>query len=320
MFRAVLCLCHNKSYGKSAGGWQHIQIAGKSNLNYLLNTHTLLVYREDTMLIQCQICQKSVNAKCHLSKYCSECAQKRKSEQYEQHKATCEKNKQKSCQICNLNIKVEYAWTRYCPTCSKELQLKRCKNYKQKHKTEVKKYNKKYKDEHESKLREQRKQYNIANRAIIREKVRGYRKKYHEKYPQAHLFASHRGRVNNILKSKRKQFAGSKELIGCSKQMLQAWIEFQFNSDQTFENYGKLWHLDHCIPCTKFNAEKHEDIKKCFHWSNLQPLNANKNLSKNNKTSLMEQLMQELKVHVFLKQNKIYKNYTVLNYNRALYV
>ena len=51
----------------------------------------------------------------------------------------------------------------------------------------------------------------------------------------------------------------------------------------TFDNHGSYWDIDHIIPCSTFDLTKKEDILKCFHWSNMAPLEHIKNLSKNNK-------------------------------------
>lgn len=49
-----------------------------------------------------------------------------------------------------------------------------------------------------------------------------------------------------------------------------------------WENYGE-WHIDHIIPCSAFNLEDREQALRCFHYTNLQPLWAQDNLSKSNK-------------------------------------
>ena len=38
--------------------------------------------------------------------------------------------------------------------------------------------------------------------------------------------------------------------------------------------------MDHCIPCASFDLTKEENIKKCFHFTNLQPLWSKDNISK----------------------------------------
>jgi hypothetical protein len=40
------------------------------------------------------------------------------------------------------------------------------------------------------------------------------------------------------------------------------------------------WHVDHIIPCALFDLTNFEQQKQCFHYSNLTPLLAKKNLSK----------------------------------------
>jgi hypothetical protein len=59
-------------------------------------------------------------------------------------------------------------------------------------------------------------------------------------------------------------------------------LEARFVPGMTFENYGKVWHIDHIKPNRLFNYESQEDedFKKCWALSNLQPLFAADNLSK----------------------------------------
>ena len=78
-------------------------------------------------------------------------------------------------------------------------------------------------------------------------------------------------------------------LIGCSVEQLKRHLESQFQLGMTWENYGTgwvgkgmlEWHVDHIIPCISFNLSKPEEQRKCFHYTNLQPLWAGDNLRKN---------------------------------------
>jgi hypothetical protein len=69
------------------------------------------------------------------------------------------------------------------------------------------------------------------------------------------------------------------ELIGCSIDKLWNHLESKFESWMTKENYG-LWHVDHIIACAKFDLTRPEQQRTCFHYTNLQPLEAIENMRK----------------------------------------
>ena len=63
------------------------------------------------------------------------------------------------------------------------------------------------------------------------------------------------------------------ELLGCSGSELRAYLESLFKPGMSWENYGYYgWHVDHIRPCASFDLTDPEEQKKCFHFSNLQPL------------------------------------------------
>ena len=76
-----------------------------------------------------------------------------------------------------------------------------------------------------------------------------------------------------------KKIGNTFELVGCSKDELATFLEAEFTEGMTWDNYG-MWHVDHMRPCCAFDLEDLEEQKKCFHWTNLQPLWANANCSK----------------------------------------
>jgi len=67
-------------------------------------------------------------------------------------------------------------------------------------------------------------------------------------------------------------------LLGCTIEYFKDYIASQFYSGMTWDSYGlHTWHLDHIIPICKFDLSKEEEVKRCFHYSNYQPLLANQN-------------------------------------------
>lgn len=105
------------------------------------------------------------------------------------------------------------------------------------------------------------------------------------------------------------------KLLGCNKQFLIKWFEYNFKLDEqldiTWDNYGSHWHIDHVTPCASFDMNNEEQQKECFHWTNLSPVLKSYNLSKGDKIKPIDQIRQEIRVKNFLKttdlKNKKYK-------------
>jgi hypothetical protein len=86
-----------------------------------------------------------------------------------------------------------------------------------------------------------------------------------------------RARICNILKNKTTKTLDS---IGLDINKFKDFIENKFQDGMCWENYGK-WHIDHIIPLSSGNSI--EEILKLNHYSNLQPLWAEDNLTKSNR-------------------------------------
>jgi hypothetical protein len=76
------------------------------------------------------------------------------------------------------------------------------------------------------------------------------------------------------------------------------WIEYQFDENMNWDNQGTYWDIDHVTPCSNFNLENEEEIKKCFNWKNIRPCEKIENYKKNNK--IVESLINDHKVKVEL--------------------
>ena len=98
--------------------------------------------------------------------------------------------------------------------------------------------------------------------------------------PGFKLMKTLRSRLTIALKRKNaKKSKSTLELTGCEFSFLKDYLEAKFKEGMTWENHGE-WHLDHIRPCCSFDLTIEEEQKKCFHYTNLQPLWAEENLSK----------------------------------------
>lgn len=132
---------------------------------------------------------------------------------------------------------------------------------------------------------EKRKKWQEDNKEDLWKKNRAYyRKKYYndKEYRWKENFRlSIRERIKL---GNGKKLLKTEQLLGCKISELRDHLEKQFDKKMTWDNYGfRGWHIDHIIPCAKFNLTKEEDQKKCFHYTNLQPLWWQDNLRKRDK-------------------------------------
>jgi hypothetical protein len=89
-----------------------------------------------------------------------------------------------------------------------------------------------------------------------------------------------RKRVNHALNGTCKADK-TMSLLGCSGEFFLSYIELLWTEGMTWDNYGYYgWHIDHIIPCAAFDLTNIKEQKKCFHYTNLQPLWAKDNLMK----------------------------------------
>ena len=198
------------------------------------------------------------------------------------------------CPQCSETKQVpEGSRRRLCLDCSHSNQLRAKRNY-----------NGRYKKENKQEISRYNKSYFASNSETIKVRRHGYITEYHARNPHAKLHHNMRGRMRKILQDQRGDYS-SRELLGCNKQMFKDWLEFQFqfNPEFTFENYGEVWHMDHCIPCSKFDKDDEKSVQKCFHWSNIKPMDPVENNSKNDTTSRGEQFLQWFRAKAFMYYN-----------------
>jgi hypothetical protein len=95
-----------------------------------------------------------------------------------------------------------------------------------------------------------------------------------------YLYQKARKRIKHALKkSKSKK---SIEYLGCDIATFKEHLEKKFVDGMNWENYGKVWHIDHIIPINYKNPTLEEVIER-LHYLNTQPLWASENISKGNR-------------------------------------
>lgn len=91
-----------------------------------------------------------------------------------------------------------------------------------------------------------------------------------------------RGRVRDCLKSligKHYKYKSSLLLLGCDMPFFKDYIESKFEYGMNWDRFTYI-HIDHIIPCSQFDLTNIEEQKKCFHYTNMQPLWEVDNLTK----------------------------------------
>ena len=99
-----------------------------------------------------------------------------------------------------------------------------------------------------------------------------YKRFAYNNNPQRKLSVRCRGQILDALRGKAAKSKRSFELIGCTVPELQQHLESKFLPTMTWENHGKVWHIDHILPCASFDLTDPDQQKLCFHYTNLQPL------------------------------------------------
>jgi hypothetical protein len=137
---------------------------------------------------------------------------------------------------------------------------------------------KEYAENNKGKIQKRQREYAKANRPSIRARFSAWQKQRKQSDVGYRILCNLRRHVNRAIRKTEKS-AKTKELIGCSMAELRAHLESMFLVGMTWANYGQ-WHVDHIIPCCKFDMSNPEEQRRCYNWKNLQPLWAVDNIRK----------------------------------------
>jgi len=226
------------------------------------------------------------------------------------------------CKICNKQIKDK----KYREFCREECRIQKSrsdsrewkklnpekvnalnKNWNNNNKEKVINYKRKWNKNNILKKRESQKNYYLNNKRKIlqKKKIRGELKENKRKRNKRERFRMKndinfklRKTISNSLskaiKNKTKKIRDKylKDLIDYSIDDLRIHLEKQFVNSMSWENHGSYWHIDHIIPISKLGVTN----QKTWKLSNLQPLEKEINLRKNNKILSKEEISNMRKI------------------------
>lgn len=137
-----------------------------------------------------------------------------------------------------------------------------------------------------------------------KDKINATRRKYLKKKMKDPVERLKRS-MKTLLLAKMKKNSSSTTYFGSKIDFIKKWLEFNFEDDMSWDNYGKHWQIDHTIPIDLWNVQDDNDAKLCFNWKNLMPLHKDRNLRKASHLQPSRVFYQEHRVRIFCKQNNL---------------
>ena len=132
-------------------------------------------------------------------------------------------------------------------------------------------YAKQYREKNKELVKRRKSEYHQKNK----EKIAAKRRKRYATDPTFKIRTILHARLNHALNGTAKAHK-TLELLGCTAEHVRFHIESQMTEGMTWENI----HIDHIQPCASFDLASADEQRKCFHYTNLQPLFASDNLRK----------------------------------------
>ena len=155
------------------------------------------------------------------------------------------------------------------------------------------------------KERECRRRWNRLNR----EQINTRRRERYNTDVNFKISMTLRGGCSRIIKRSNKKHCKTMDLLDCSVKFVREWLESQFTEDMTWENHASYWEIDHFLPVACFDLSNLEEQMKCFHWTNLQPLEKKRNRNKSAKIpSEKEKKRHYRKVDKYIKNQEVEKS------------
>ncbi len=190
----------------------------------------------------------------------------------------------------------------------KEEANKRAKKWYIENKDYAIKYRRKHYNENKEQYKINRKAWNLDHPEFLKTYFKDYHTIRKSKDPNYTIRCSLRTRFTSALVIGNEFNKYFEFLSGCKMDYMRKWLEINFEDGFTWENHGKVWHIDHIIPVSFYDLTNEENLLKCFNWSNVRPCTVNENLKKSNKIEKDIIAKYQIKALFFELKSSVPKN------------
>lgn len=114
-----------------------------------------------------------------------------------------------------------------------------------------------------------------------REKLNAYFRQKNASDMSFRIANRYRAKMNSLIYGKSKDYTAL-TYFGCTRVEFMHHLESQFAEGMTWGNRAvDGWHVDHIVPVCSFDMTVPEQAAKCWHYTNMRPVWAKENQSKN---------------------------------------
>jgi len=149
-------------------------------------------------------------------------------------------------------------------------------------------YQAKYRAENREEINRKIREWYYKNTKKVKERIKIYNKVYRNTLHYKIKDGMRKRIMRALKKDGGKKSKRTMKLVGCTVGQLKQYIEKKFKPGMSWEQRNSF-HIDHIIPCASFDLTKLSEQKKCFHYTNLQPLYPIENIKKGAKLNYESQ-------------------------------
>jgi hypothetical protein len=162
------------------------------------------------------------------------------------------------------------------------------KKYAMKNRKKILAYQAKYRAENKEEINRKIREWYYKNTKKVKERIKIYNKVYRNTLHYKIKDGMRKRIMRALKKDGGKKSKRTMKLVGCTVGQLKQYIEKKFKPGMSWEQRNSF-HIDHIIPCASFDLTKLSEQKKCFHYTNLQPLYPIENIKKGAKLNYESQ-------------------------------